>query len=73
MLDAGLSQTIGLKIRNDLLKVNKNPLPDNLQAKDLIKGEASVPATVTDFVRTVVCGVRYNQTEECNRKVDSIS
>lgn len=52
LFDAGLAQTTAMKIRYDLLKVEKKPLPDTLRAKDLIQGEATVPAAVTEFVRT---------------------
>lgn len=73
LFENGLAQTLALRLRDVLLNVEKIPLPDALETGHLIAGEAKAPEFVKDFIRYVVCGVRSNQSEECNRKVQSIS
>lgn len=73
--DSVSAQNIAFQLRDELLNVEKTPLPECLEEEHLIAGEAEVPQKVKDFVRALICGVNPKSivSPECNRKVESIS
>lgn len=57
------------------MKLKSTPLPNNLTAQDLIKGECKIPDSLTHFLRSLICGNNPRTLKSCNcsRKVDSIA
>ncbi|KAI4476238.1 hypothetical protein M0804_013778 [Polistes exclamans] len=41
-------------LRNEIMKVKKSKLLDNLSSQRLIQGEYSIPLTVSDFVGSII-------------------
>lgn len=56
---------LALSIRTYILNVEKTPLPENLEAEDLIRGDCQIPERLSSFISAMVCGTapRYLQSE----------
>lgn len=67
-------QESALLLRNEILSIEKRPLPDELTASDLIAGECDIPENVDAFNRWLYAGsFNRHKTDSLNRKVRSHS
>lgn len=67
-------ENVAYKIRNEILKIKKKKLPDNIRVTDILEGECETPQVLTDFIRNLVQGpdVRRKTSGNDNFRINSV-